>query len=94
VANIAGHRLIAIMIGRLKMDVDEAIQAYLKFSSEIFGVRLHQLPASLTGAIQPRYNSTKLRDAIATIVAAHIDYDGGENKDAVLNDGAERGCHT
>jgi len=58
--------LIAIMLGRLEMTVDECIEAYLSLSDEIFQKKAHRL--NVRGSIQGRFDSKKLEDAIKEVV--------------------------
>lgn len=62
--NIA--RLIAIMLGRLQMDVDECISAYNDLIKVVFNekARVHQSKFSLLGQTQARFDSGGLKAAI------------------------------
>lgn len=75
------------MLGRLEMDVDECITAYVDLMRTIFEHTLNSLRFGFTGKIKPKFDSGKLRDAI-TKVAEHRD--GSET--GLLNDGKEGGC--
>ncbi|KGO50821.1 Acyl transferase/acyl hydrolase/lysophospholipase [Penicillium expansum] len=79
--------LIAIMLGRLEMDVDECITAYVDLMRTVFENASNFLPFSFTGKIKPKFNSGKLRDAITKVVERH---DG--SKTGLLNDRKEGGC--
>ncbi|KAH7060960.1 hypothetical protein BKA63DRAFT_528100 [Paraphoma chrysanthemicola] len=81
--------LIAIMLGRLEMSVDECIDAYSELAAAVFGEKLHRLPATIRGAVQPRFDSARLESAIRKVVAQ-----GGASETALFNDGTERGCRT
>ena len=59
--------LIAIMLGRLKMDVQECIDAYVSMFEEIFGSTVHS-KVSITLQIQSQYDSEILRRCILRIV--------------------------
>ncbi|GIC94699.1 uncharacterized protein Aud_002028 [Aspergillus udagawae] len=78
--------LIAIMLGRLEMDVDECISAYIELIRVIFEGKLNLLPVGGTGKIKSRFDSRKLRDAIMDVAARH-----GVNGTEPFNDGRERG---
>ncbi|KIV86105.1 hypothetical protein PV11_01740 [Exophiala sideris] len=58
--------LIAIMLGRLEMTVDECIEAYLSLSDQIFQKKAHRV--NTQGKIQGRFDSKKLEDAIKEVV--------------------------
>jgi hypothetical protein len=57
-------RLIALMLGRLRMSVDDAIAAYAKLAKEVFS---DVKPKGHEG----RFKASKLEDAIKQIVGAH-----------------------
>ncbi|KAL8765444.1 MAG: hypothetical protein Q9209_007471 [Squamulea sp. 1 TL-2023] len=57
--------LIAIMLGRLKMSIDECIHAYLSLSERIFQKR-HRIKTN--GKIQGRFDSTELERAIKEVI--------------------------
>ncbi|QGJ00614.1 hypothetical protein CEK26_002058 [Fusarium fujikuroi] len=59
-------RLIAIMLGRLQMDVDECISAYNDLIKVVFNAkaRVHQSKFSLLGQTQARFDSGGLKAAI------------------------------
>ena len=59
--------IIAIMLGRLKMDVDECIGVYLELVDRIFS-KTHTLPVSLMGKTKERYSSSELESAIDQIL--------------------------
>lgn len=82
-------RLIAIMLGRLEMDVDECITAYNNLTKAVFGEKLHKLPMSLKGFIKPQFDSATLERAIKRVIASR-----GISETAELNDGAQRDCRT
>ncbi|KAK4867695.1 hypothetical protein LT330_001205 [Penicillium expansum] len=79
--------LIAIMLGRLEMDVDECITAYVDLMRTVFEHALNSLPFSFTGRVKPRFDSGKLKEAITKVIEHH---DG--SKTGLLNDGKEGGC--
>ncbi|KAK5700374.1 hypothetical protein LTR17_022982 [Elasticomyces elasticus] len=86
--------LIAIMLGRLGMDVDECIQAYKDMMKGIFeqsrpSKLLANIPIYPTGKIKPSFSSGKLRDAITTL-CKDWKMDAADR----LDDGVERGCKT
>ncbi|KAK7193328.1 phosphorylase superfamily protein, partial [Paraphaeosphaeria sporulosa] len=81
--------LIAIMLGRLEMSVDECIAAYSELAAAVFGERLHRLPVNMKGGVQPRFDSATLENAIQKVVKQ-----GGASETALFNDGIQRGCRT
>ncbi|RSL50068.1 hypothetical protein CEP54_012104 [Fusarium duplospermum] len=79
--------LIAIMLGRLEMDVDEYIVAYSKLSESVFKVKKHWSSITPRGGTQSRFDSQKLRAAVETVLN-----DKGLPPMTLFNDGVERGC--
>lgn len=77
------------MLGRLEMSVEECIDAYSKLAADVFGERLHHLPATFRGGVQSRFDSARLESAVRKVVVQ-----GGASETALFNDGAERGCRT
>jgi hypothetical protein len=62
------YRLIAIMLGRLEMSVDECIEAFTSMMDIIF-VRSHRLPFKWTnGKVQARYDTKALERCIANVI--------------------------
>ncbi|KAE8385569.1 hypothetical protein BDV23DRAFT_16028 [Aspergillus alliaceus] len=78
--------LIAIMLGRLEMSVDDCIETYIKLISTIFEKK-SRWPVNLSGNIRSRFDATKLESAIKEVVTSH----GAKEMD-LFNDGAKRGC--
>ncbi|KIM93182.1 hypothetical protein OIDMADRAFT_138250 [Oidiodendron maius Zn] len=56
--------LIAIMLGRLEMDVDECIAAYSELAAAVFSQKSSRIPFNIKGKIQERFDSAKLESAI------------------------------
>jgi hypothetical protein len=82
------RRLIAIMLGRLEMDVHECIDAYSGLMQEVFQKKRHRLQVTSTGQTQPRFDSRKLQAAIEKVIKSKNEHAG-----AMMNDKKERGCH-
>lgn len=80
-------RLIAIMLGRLEMDVGECIAAYCKLSESVFKVKKHWSRVTARGKVQPRFDSQKLRAAIETVLK-----DRRMSPTTLFNDKVDRGC--
>lgn len=49
-------RLIAIMLGRLEMDVDECIEAYNELSAGVFAEPRRRIPVDFSGRLAPRFD--------------------------------------
>jgi hypothetical protein len=47
-------RLIAIILGRLEMDVDECIAAYRELAAAVFSQKSSRIPLNIKGKIQER----------------------------------------
>ncbi|KAK4888939.1 hypothetical protein LTR27_012219 [Elasticomyces elasticus] len=82
--------LIAIMLGRLGMDVTECIQAYKDMMKGIFeqsrpAKLWAKVPMYPTGKIKPSFSSARLRDAVTKLCAQRSMAAAGP-----LNDGTER----
>jgi hypothetical protein len=61
---LTGVRLIAIMLGRLEMDVDECIAEYNELSETVFDEKAHLLKFNWNGKIQARFDTATLEGAI------------------------------
>ena len=64
-------RLIAIMLGRLGMGVQECIDAYTELARNVFEEKRYQIPLSKwVGPMfgKARFNGTKLEEAVKKIV--------------------------
>jgi hypothetical protein len=83
------HSLIAIMLGRLEMSVDECIAAYSDLAAAVFGEKLHRIPVNIRGGVQPRFDSARLESAIRKAITQ-----SGASETDLFNDGTERGCRT
>lgn len=81
--------LIAIMLGRLEMDVDACIAAYSELMKTVFEEKSSWLPVSWSGKVQARFDSAKLKSAIEDAISKT----DASSADA-FNDGKKRGCHT
>lgn len=77
--------LIAIMLGRLQMDVDECIDAYSELSRTVF--RKKGFPLDKSGNIKGKYKASELVNAVKTITR-----NSGTSEDAPLDDGTDRAC--
>ncbi|RTE82224.1 hypothetical protein BHE90_003211 [Fusarium euwallaceae] len=79
--------LIAIMLGRLEMDVGECIAAYCKLFESVFKVKKHWSRVTARGKTQPRFDSKKLKAAIETVLK-----DRNISPTTPFNDRVDRGC--
>ncbi|KAH8587243.1 hypothetical protein B0O99DRAFT_747744 [Bisporella sp. PMI_857] len=77
--------LIAIMLGRLKMSIDDCIDAYLSLSDRIFQKKRHCV--TVKGNIQGRFDSEELVQAVKEVVAAQK-----LKEDALLKDLSDNAC--
>ena len=77
--------LIAIMLGRLKMTVDECIGAYADLSDEVFQKKRHRV--NKRGGIQGRFDSSALERAVKKIVVSK-----GFDEDELLFDEQDSAC--
>jgi hypothetical protein len=82
--------LIAIMIGRLEMDVSDCIKAYISMFSRIFEKKAHWLSFNWKGNLQARFDSNVLRQCIVEIVTSRPNL----TETTRFNDGTKRSCHT
>ncbi len=78
-------RLIAIMLGRLKMSIDDCIDAYLSLSDRVFQKKRHRV--TVKGDIQGRFDSEELAKAVKEVVAAQE-----LEEDALLKDDSVDAC--
>ena len=81
------HSLIAIMLGRLNMSVDECIKEYEELMGSIFGSKAHLWPVSPFANVNAQYDAKRVKAAIEDLLRKH---DLPEN--SVFNDGTERRC--
>ncbi len=66
------------MLGRLEMDVDECIDAYLSLIKSVFEKKKRIFAISWTGNIQSRFSSKVLESAIKKVI--------GDRKDVSVDD--------
>ncbi|KAJ5592025.1 Acyl transferase/acyl hydrolase/lysophospholipase [Penicillium hispanicum] len=79
--------LIAIMLGRLEMDVDECIESYRELMESVFSDRSRTVFVDWSGNVKAQYDSNKLRAAIEHVITR-----AGHSPDELLNDGKPRHC--
>jgi hypothetical protein len=79
--------LIAIMLGRLRMSVDECIDAYVKLMERVFKRRENISFVGFLGGVKPRFSSDGLKEAIIEVLK--------ERKiapDELFENGQQQGC--
>ncbi|RKK66720.1 hypothetical protein BFJ69_g15140, partial [Fusarium oxysporum] len=77
--------LIAIMLGRLRMTVDECITAYASLSGKVFEKKCHRV--KINGQLQGRFDTAALELAVKQILT-----DKGHGEDALLKDPSNTAC--
>ncbi|KAI9892414.1 MAG: hypothetical protein M1814_001371 [Vezdaea aestivalis] len=77
--------LIAIMLGRLKMDVQECMDAYVDMSDQIFQKKHNRV--SVRGKFQGRFDSDELERCIKKIIRDH-----GFDENELLKDLPDASC--
>ncbi|KAJ5528301.1 hypothetical protein N7513_012460 [Penicillium frequentans] len=60
--------LIAIMLGRLELDVDECIDAYTELMESVFGERISHVPVDWSFNIRAKFDSKRLKAAIEHVI--------------------------
>jgi hypothetical protein len=80
-------RLIAIMLGRLEMGVDECISAYSKLMESVFEVKSSRLPISWRGRTMAQFDSARLKKAIEEVITGQ-----GASTIDFFNDGSPHEC--
>ncbi|KAJ5404524.1 Patatin/Phospholipase A2-related protein [Penicillium cosmopolitanum] len=79
--------LIAIMLGRLEMDIDECLKAYNHLMTFIFSEKINNLPVGWSGNIQAQYDSRRLKSAIEDVIIQ-----AGASLNDLMKDGITRKC--
>ena len=74
------------MLGRLKMSIDDCIDAYARLSDRVFQKQHHRVDF-LRGKIQGRFNSGELEKAIKEIIVGQ-----GFSEDELLQDLPDATC--
>ena len=73
------------MLGRLRMSIDECIDAYISLSDRIFQKKRHRV--TVKGNIQGRFDSEELARAVREVVTGK-----GLEEDALLKDVSDNVC--
>jgi patatin-like phospholipase/acyl hydrolase len=79
--------LIAIMLGRLRLSVDECIEEYKKLSDRVFTKLHHRV--TVKGKVQGRFDHEALVAGVQELLERK-----GLPKDELLRDDIEEGCKT
>ncbi|KAJ5273677.1 Acyl transferase/acyl hydrolase/lysophospholipase [Penicillium angulare] len=79
--------LIAIMLGRLEMDIDDCIAAYRELMESVFSEKARTVFVDWSGNVKAQYDSQKLRDVITHVITL-----AGASPNDLLNDGMSRKC--
>lgn len=74
------------MLGRLRMNVDECIDAYLKLSARVFQ-RKHLSPITMKGQTKARFSSEELEKAIKDVIGSC-----NLHEDALMKDTSPQAC--
>lgn len=77
--------LIAIMLGRLRMTVDDCIDAYTSLSDKVFEKKSHRV--TVKGKLQGRFDKVELEGAVKQILV-----DRSFDKDTLLKDSPDAPC--
>jgi patatin-like phospholipase/acyl hydrolase len=77
--------LIAIMLGRLRMTVDDCIDAYTSLSDKVFEKKSRRV--TVKGKLQGRFDTAELERAVKQILV-----DRSFDKDALLKDSPDAPC--
>jgi hypothetical protein len=73
------------MLGRLRMTLDECIDAYISLSDEVFQKKRHRV--TVKGNIQGRFDSEKLANAVKRVIREQ-----GLQENTLLKDEKETSC--
>jgi hypothetical protein len=84
---LTGYRLIAIMLGRLRMSVEECITAYSRLMKRIFEKKENRSIMDVLGRVKPRFSSEALAEAIKEV----LDF-SGHNIDEKFEETNEPTC--
>ncbi|KAH7370488.1 acyl transferase/acyl hydrolase/lysophospholipase [Rhexocercosporidium sp. MPI-PUGE-AT-0058] len=87
IGGISTGGLIALMLGRLAMPIDEAIEAYIALSPKIFTKMHHRV--TLKGQVQGRFDHTAIEEGVGELLD-----EKGYDRDELLKDCSELGCKT
>ena len=66
------NSLIAIMLGRLEMDVDECIEAYKELMKSVFEKKQSLFAVGFSGMIKSRFSSKALEKAVKGVIESRV----------------------
>ena len=78
--------LMAIMLGRLEMDIDDGIEAYVALSDRVFKKKRHSV--NVFGQVQGRFDTEELEKSIRQIVTQN----DPAGEDALLKGAENQQC--
>lgn len=82
-----GGRLIAIMLGRLEMDIDECVLVYNGLMKALFEEKSSRFRVGWSGRIKAQFDSNKLKAVIEEVITRH-----NPSSSSLFNDGKQHGC--
>ena len=85
IAGTSTGGLIAIMLGRLRMTVDECISAYISLADKVFEKKSHRV--KINGQLQGRFDTAALELTVKQVLT-----DNGHAQDALLKDPSNTAC--
>lgn len=78
-------RLVAVMLGRLRMSVADCIAEYLSLSNQVFRKTRHRV--TVKGKVQGRFDSEELARAVKKVITGQGLQDG-----TLLKDESDNAC--
>lgn len=84
--------LIAIMLGRLRMTVDECIEAYSSLMEKVFEKRENRTYVAILRRERPRFSSKALEDAIKSVLISRNVPVDEKFEDPNEAEGDDQGC--
>ena len=75
------------MLGRLRMSVDECIDAYTELAQKVFKKQKHWLGVSVTTNLQEKFDSEVLKTVVRKLLE-----DNGFDPDELLKDDTPQAC--
>jgi hypothetical protein len=96
------HRLSAIMLSRMKMDIDHALKQYTVVGNEVFGKPRfgYRNPkfAKVAGLLRPKYATKRMESALHTVLQNGLTSERIRTKirseEIVLENFNKYACHT
>jgi hypothetical protein len=89
IAGTSTGRLIAIMLGRLRMSVDDCIDEYKSLSSRVF-TKVHHFGVNYRGETQGKFDDEALKEGIRSLLERRV-----MDRDELFKEAPEAyGCKT